>query len=519
MRYLCTVAHTDTLSIDTPDMLALLQRLPMAAACVDLQGAVTYLNPVAIEESGYTRDDVPTMTAWRERAFPDPAYRSMVAARWDAAVARAAESGASGGRGDIEQVDVRVLTRYGEKRDASIFGLALRGGILAFFIDHTERNRAEALRRLVEQRFRDIVEATGEYVWECDAESRYVYLSDKVRDIFGWTPDEMLGRRPSDFMPPGEPAEVDARIARLREPSRAFRGLEHRSLKRSGEEIWQLVSSVPILDERGQIVGFRGTGRDITARKQAEADRDRLELQMRQAQKLQALGTFAGGVAHEFNNLLAVILGHTALARGDPALPAATREHLQSIEEAACDARGLVLQLLAVGRQQPRSIARIPLAPLVRDCLRLFEASLPENVSLGFVAPEHDLYVACDPAQIRQVLLNLGLNAMQAMQGRKGAVSVTLGESLLADGDATAAHLRPGRYARIEFADQGCGMDEATLARIFEPFFTTKPPGEGTGLGLSVVDGILHGHAGAVVAHSQPGRGSSFVVYLPLAEN
>ena len=243
MRYLCTVAHTDTLSIDTPDMLALLQRLPMAAACVDLQGAVTYLNPVAIEESGYTRDDVPTMTAWRERAFPDPAYRSMVAARWDAAVARAAESGASGGRGDIEQVDVRVLTRYGEKRDASIFGLALRGGILAFFIDHTERNRAEALRRLVEQRFRDIVEATGEYVWECDAESRYVYLSDKVRDIFGWTPDEMLGRRPSDFMPPGEPAEVDARIARLREPSRAFRGLEHRSLKRSGEEIWQLVSA------------------------------------------------------------------------------------------------------------------------------------------------------------------------------------------------------------------------------------------------------------------------------------
>ena len=117
------------------------------------------------------------------------------------------------------------------------------------------------------------------------------------------------------------------------------------------------------------------------------------------------------------------------------------------------------------------------------------------------------------------MLLNLGLNAMQAMQGRKGAVSVTLGESLLADGDATAAHLRPGRYARIEFADQGCGMDEATLARIFEPFFTTKPPGEGTGLGLSVVDGILHGHAGAVVAHSQPGRGSSFVVYLPLAEN
>jgi PAS domain S-box-containing protein len=499
--------------IEDPEGLLLLARLPIPMASVDADGRVTFINERAIQLSGYTREDVPTIGAWRERAFPDPAYRHEVRDRWESAVARAVAAG----HGDIEPVDIRLRTKSGEVREATLFGLARRGGLVVLFVDHTERNRSEARRVLSEQRFRDVVDAAGEYVWECDPGFRYTWLSHKVHDVFGHAPEEMLGRRPTDFMPEGEYEAVKRDIAAMCQADGSYRGIEHRSVRRGGEVFWQRVSAVVVRDAQGRIVAYRGTGRDITAQKQAEADRGLLEPQVREAQKLQALGTLAGGVAHEFNNLLAVILGHTALARGDAQLGEATRENLLAIEEAARDARHLVSQLLAIGRQQPRSLTRIALAPVVQECLRLLEPALPEGVRLRHEVTDGDLQVAGDPAQLRQVLLNLGLNAAHAMRGRPGCVRMSLHAATFVE-DSVQRHqrLRAGRYACLAVTDEGCGMDAPTQQRIFEPFFTTKPLGQGTGLGLSVVDGIVHSHAGVVLVHSEPGRGSTFLVYLPL---
>jgi PAS domain S-box-containing protein len=500
--------------IGDPEVRRLLARLPIAVARVEADGRITFINDRAVQLAGYSLEDIPTLDIWRQRAFPDPAYRLAVTSRWDAAVLHAAGRG----DGDIEPLDLRLATRSGEMRDATVFGVAGRHGFLALFIDNTERNRSEARRLRSEQRFRDIVNAAGEYVWECDADYRYTWLSEKVRDIFGYSPEEMIDRRPTDFMPAGEHDSVRRSMDASREPDGTFRGVEHRSIRRSGEEFWQLVTGVVVRDERGAVIAHRGTGRDITLRKKAEADRDRLEAQVREAQKLQALGTLAGGVAHEFNNLLAVILGHTALARGDKGLGDATRESVLAIEEAARDARHLVAQLLAIGRQQPRSLTRLALGPVVLECLRLLEPGLPDGVTLRHEVRDAGLEVAGDPAQLRQVLLNLGLNAAQAMRGRPGQVTVSLYAASF-DEQASQRHerLRAGRYACIAVADEGAGMDAATQQRIFEPFFTTKPLGQGTGLGLSVVDGIVHSHAGAVLVQSEPGRGSTFLVYLPLA--
>jgi PAS domain S-box-containing protein len=290
-------------------------------ARVEADGRITFINDRAVQLAGYSLEDIPTLDIWRQRAFPDPAYRLAVTSRWDAAVLHAAGRG----DGDIEPLLIRLATRSGEARDATVFGVAGRDGFLALFIDNTERNRSEARRLRSEQRFRDIVNAAGEYVWECDADYRYTWLSDKVRDIVGYSPEEMIGRRPTDFMPADEHDSVRRSMDASREPDGTFRGFGHRSIRRSGEELWQLGTGVVVRDERRAVIAHRGTGRDITLRKKAEGDRDRLEAQVHEAQKLQALGTLAGAVAHEFDNLLAVILGHTALARGDNGLGDATR--------------------------------------------------------------------------------------------------------------------------------------------------------------------------------------------------
>lgn len=501
-------------AIEDPTFLHLLDRLPLPVALVAATGQVVLVNKRATQAFGYTLEHVPDMATWRLRAYPDPAYRLTSVSRWELAVSRAVAQGV-----DVEPQEFTITTLWGDARQVTIFGLPVQGGFAAFFIDHTERDSSEARRLESEQRFRDVVNAAGEYVWECDTELRYTFLSDKVTDIFGYRPEEMVGQTPIAFMPPGEYDLVAGRLADLLRPDGTYRGLEHRSLTRDGQVFWQLVSGVPVRNSRGEVVAYRGTGRDISERKRADEERGRLEAQVREAQKMQAVGTLAGGIAHEFNNLLAVILGHAALAKRDADLAPRTRDSLLIIDEAAQDARQLVQQILAFGRRQPRDSQCIATPALVRDVLGLLQPSLPGGVTLHFEEGAGIPAVAGDPTQLKQVLLNLCINASHAMAGREGRIVVGLEPVSLGE-EAGRIHraLQPGRYARITVADGGCGMDEVTLAHIFEPFFTTKPVGHGTGLGLSVVDGIVHTHGGAITVSSEPGIGSVFAVYLPAQE-
>ena len=504
------MSHCTDLRIDDPGVRALLERLPLAVTAVDANGRVIFVNARATQMSGYTIEDVPTLAAWRERAFPDPSYRQTINSRWDAAVAEAARTGR-----EIEPVDYTAVTLDGEERHVTVSGLPMRGGFLAIFVDHTERHRSELSRLQSEQRFRDVVNAAGEYVWECDLDCRYTYLSNKVQEIFGYRPSEMLGRRPSDFMVPGEHADVFPQLDALRATDGCYSGLEYRSISKEGRVFWQSISSVQVRDANGRLIAFRGTGRDITDRKLAELEREQLEVQVREAQKLQAVGTLAGGIAHEFNNLLAVVLGHISLAKIDPALNPMTQEHLRAIEGAAQDARQLVQQMLAFGRRQSRDLQPVALAPLIRECLALLEPSLPAGIVTEFIEDPAAPRVLGDPLQLKQVLLNLGINAAYAMRDRPGRLTVRLASAKLS-ANAPTLHRRlvPGHHAVVTVADEGCGMAPATVARIFEPFFTTKPVGQGTGLGLSVVDGIIDTHGGGILVHSVPGEGSTFSIYL-----
>jgi CheY-like chemotaxis protein len=233
---------------------------------------------------------------------------------------------------------------------------------------------------------------------------------------------------------------------------------------------------------------------------------------------MEALGTLAGGIAHDFNNILGTILGNAELARQDARTNWQALVSLDEIQKAGQHAKDLVQQILSFSRRQPTSRRVMSLSSVVEESVRLLRAALPGGMRIECHCAVDTPSIVADPTQVQQVLLNLGTNAAHAMEGRPGNIDIRVEGIVL---DETSArfglNLRPGRYARAVISDTGQGMDAATQRRIFEPFFTTKPPGKGTGLGLSVAHGIMQAHEGAIVAHSELGKGARFELYFPLA--
>ena len=252
--------------------------------------------------------------------------------------------------------------------------------------------------------------------------------------------------------------------------------------------------------------------RDITERQQ-------LELHFRQAHKMEALGRVSGGIAHDFNNIIMAISGNAELVqmnlKGDAGSPT-IQVHLRAVLQAAHRAAELVRQILTFSHQQPQSRLPIQLQPVIAECARLLQGTVPPSVEFEVSVAADLPTVLADAGQVHRVLMNLATNAWQAMKGSPGRLQVKLERSVVDEAHAAAQpQLRPGIYARVSVSDTGCGMSPATLQHIFEPFFTTKPPGEGTGLGLAVVHGIMESHDGAVTVYSHPGEGTIFHLYFP----
>ncbi|HYD53801.1 MAG TPA: ATP-binding protein [Gemmatimonadaceae bacterium] len=249
--------------------------------------------------------------------------------------------------------------------------------------------------------------------------------------------------------------------------------------------------------------------RDISERKRATEERERLEAQLRQAQKLETIGTLAGGIAHDFNNILTPIIGHVELALGEPGAHA-VRDDLLEVRRASMRAKELVSQILLFSRRDDASFGPMELAPVVRESLKLLRATLPATIEIRSTIGDDVEPVLGDPTQLHQVLMNLCTNAYHAMREHGGVLEVRL--EMAGDHDlATSA----GHAVRLTVVDTGVGMDAATLERLYEPFFTTKPAGEGTGLGMSIVHGIVTRHRGAIMVSSAPGAGTTFEVALP----
>jgi two-component system cell cycle sensor histidine kinase/response regulator CckA len=496
--------------------------------------------------------------------------------------------------------------------------------MLAIARDITARKQAEEALRESEQRFRDIAEYAAEWVWEVDAQGKYTYSSPVVEQLLGYQPEEVLGKHIYDFFLSEARAELKNATLAVFAAKQPFRDFLNPNLHKNGQIVWLSANGIPILDEQGNLRGYRGVDIDITERREAEelsrnliakspvgiyliqngrfqlvnqwfftttgyredeslhmdpldlvhpedreatrenavkmlkglsavpyeyrtitkggetkwimetlvsiqykgnraslgyfmdvTERKALEEQLLQAQKMEAIGRLAGGVAHDFNNLLMAIMGYSELMRAKVLKDDPLYDHLENILKAGAQASALTQQLLTFSRRQIVHPQLIDLQQVILDLEPMLRRILGEDIELEIIIDPMPVAVKGDPGHLSQIIMNLVVNARDAMP-RGGRLTLKTAPVDFPQGCHTRFGLTPpGAYVALEVRDTGLGMDEATQAHIFEPFFTTKGPGQGTGLGLSTVYGIVKQSGGYLDLNSELGKGSAFTILFP----
>ena len=411
-------------------------------------------------------------------------------------------------------VEYRIIRPDSIERIVHARGKSLKdaSGKISRFIgtiqDITERKLADEALRKSEARFRALVEATTDWIWEVDENLVYVYSSPKIRDLLGYEPEEVIGKTPFDLMHPQEARRILSAFSALRDKGQPLSGLENVNIHKNGSLVTIETNGVPVFNDAGKLCGYRGIDRDISERK-------KLEQKYLQAQKMEAVGQLAGGIAHDFNNILTAIIGYQYLLL-ERLEDEKSRHFAQQVTKLAEKASNLTGNLLAFSRKQPVKPKLIDLNDTILNIGKILKRLISEDIEFRSILHEGLLYIMAVSGQIEQVLMNLATNARDAMPN--GGVLTVRTEVTEIDGDIVLAQgcVKTGKYAIISVSDSGTGMDEETQKRIFEPFFTTKEVGKGTGLGLATVYGIVQQHEGFINVYSEPGEGTTFRIYLPL---
>jgi two-component system, cell cycle sensor histidine kinase and response regulator CckA len=387
-------------------------------------------------------------------------------------------------------------------------------GVIGVARDISERRRAEEALRESEERFRGIFENAVEGIFQTRLDGRFISANPSLARILGASSAEALLGNPAlrmtqFYVDPGHREEL---LRILLKQRRDVRNFQTQWKRLDGSVVW--VSINARLGHSADLEPlFEGTIEDISARKN-------LELQLLHSQKLDAIGTMAGGIAHDFNNILGIIIGYTEIIKSRK-LPAGHKAagDLEQVLQAALRARDLVKQLLSFSRQEEQTLRMIQIRPLVKEAARMLRATLPSTIRIRSSIQADREMILGDPTQIYQVLINLCTNASCAMGDAIGTLGIALTTVVFSPGQVLPhPDLHPGVYQRLSVSDTGVGIDPAILGRIFEPFFTTKAVQGGSGLGLPVVHGIVKAHRGAVTVESEPGRGATFHVYLPVMQ-
>ncbi len=477
----------------------MLEKVRLAAIIMDTECNILFCNDFLLEISGWTKDEVIGRN-WFDVFIPDESKEHME-------VLYREKMPADEFPGFHES---EILTRSGERRLIAWNNTPVRNdegkvvGGTSIGEDITERRLAEAERiRLV-----TAIEQSAEAVLIADTNWNICYVNPAFERISGYSKNELLGRASSII---GSAKYDSFFFGNMRESlSRGDVWSGRITSTRKDETTYEAeVTASPVRDKSGTIINFVSIHRDITHEIKLERD-------LRQAQKMEAIGTLAGGIAHDFNNILTAIIGYTEMAQFKAPEGSLLRPNLEQVLKASARAKDLVKQILTFSTQTEQERKPVQLSPTIREALKLLRSSLPTTVEIrqDIDGVSDDDVVMADPTQIHQVLMNLCTNSAHAMRAHGGMLCVGLSEVENVS-IAGCPDIKTGKYMKLMVSDNGHGMDPATVERIFDPYFTTKKPGEGTGMGLAVVQGIIKNLGGSISVYSEPGVGTTFSVYLP----
>ena len=374
--------------------------------------------------------------------------------------------------------------------------------------DISARKQAEEALQRAEEQYRSIFDEAIIGIFRSTPDGRFLMMNPAMAKMLRCdSPEQALDKIPEIGALYGDPANRGELLTRL-EQDGALKNLEHEFRRRDGTELWFSLNLRCVYNEDGTPAYYEGTAEDVTERKI-------LERQLRQAQKMEAVGRLAGGIAHDFNNALGVIVGYTALLKENLSSDSTALRYAEQIGIAGNRAASLTRQLLAFSRKQIVQPNIINLNVVVAETEKMLRRLIGEDIDLVLLLDPHLGRVRADLTQIDQILMNLAVNARDAMPQGGKLVMQTSNAELDATNLSQHEYSKPGRYVMLSVSDTGCGMDGQTQAHIFEPFFTTKEPGKGTGLGLSTVYGIVKQSEGYIWVYSEPGQGATFKIYLP----
>ncbi|MBA3027827.1 MAG: PAS domain S-box protein [Desulfobacteraceae bacterium] len=486
----------------------IMDSLPVHVSVVDENGLFTQWNPHSEKMFGYKKEEAIGKLGLTS-LFKDQEEGARIEAdaKQDGFLEQEAEAKTKNGQSFWMMF--RML-RIVETDETSFF--------LTFAEDITRRKLSEIELRESEGIFRSFSSSAQEAIIRIDDKGVICFWNESAQKIFGYTAEEAAGKNLHQLLAP--PRFHEAQTQPFKHFQETGMGpvvgktLEFQGLKKDGTEfpIELSVSGIKIRDK------WHATGiiRDITKRKEEENERNKMEEQLRQSQKMEAIGTLAGGIAHDFNNILSAVNGFTELALDEVEKGCTMESYLQEIYMAGKRAKDLVRQILTIARKTEEQIKPLQVDIIAKEALKLLRSSLPTTIEIKQKFKSSSLIMA-DPTRIHQVFMNLCTNAAHAMEEKGGVLTVGLGDiKFHTAGDTPHGKLKPGEYMEISVADTGSGISSDIIESIFNPYFTTKKTGEGTGLGLAVVNGIIKNCGGEITVNSQVGSGTVFTVYLPI---
>ena len=376
--------------------------------------------------------------------------------------------------------------------------------------DISARKLAEEALRESEEKYRTILESIEEGYYEVDLTGNFTFVNDAMCTLRGQSRDELIGKNNKDYMNPDTAKTVYKYFNKVYDTGTPAKNVGWRTIRADGNERY-VESSIGLLkNSKDQPIGFRGVVRDVTERK-------RMEDELRQARKMESIGTMAGGIAHDFNNLLYMITGNTELALEDTPEWNPVHANLQEIKSAGLRAAGIVKQLLNFSRKTDQELKHIGAITVIKDALKFMRSMIPKAIEIRKHLPDTDVTILADPIQINQVMMNICTNASQAMEETGGILEITVENATLSEEEvANYPDLTAGDHVKITVSDTGPGIGPEIINRIFDPYFTTKGFGEGSGMGLTVVHGIMKNHSGAIAVDSQPDKGATFTILFPV---